>query len=114
MLFLLSPAKSLDYDTPWQGVPHSEPSFLAQSAQLIKVLRQKSPQDIAQLMDLSDKLAKLNVEPSQLYPDNAEGHVIAGAALVAGAVAGGDVAGVGTTPPMVASRMPCALPPRTR
>ena len=62
MLFLLSPAKSLDYDTPWQGVPHSEPSFLAQSAQLIKVLRQKSPQDIAQLMDLSDKLAKLNVE----------------------------------------------------
>lgn len=62
MLFLLSPAKSLDYDTPWQGVPHSEPSFLAQSAQLIKVLRQKSPQDIAQLMDLSDKLATLNVE----------------------------------------------------
>ena len=46
MLFLLSPAKSLDYDTPWQGVPHSEPSFLAQSAQLIKVLRQKSPQEI--------------------------------------------------------------------
>ena len=62
MLFLLSPAKSLDYDTPWVGVPHSEPQFLAQSAQLIKVLRQKSPQDIAQLMDLSDKLAALNVE----------------------------------------------------
>lgn len=62
MLFLLSPAKSLDYDTPLpSGLPHTLPSFLPQSEALIAVLRQKSPQDIATLMDLSDKLAALNV-----------------------------------------------------
>lgn len=61
MLFLLSPAKSLDYDTPVGDVPHSQPLFVKQAAELIAVLREKSPQDIASLMDLSDKLAALNV-----------------------------------------------------
>lgn len=61
MLYLLSPAKSLDYETPAGDVPHTQPVFTAQSAQLIEVLRKKSPQDIASLMDLSDKLAALNV-----------------------------------------------------
>ena len=62
MLFLLSPAKSLDYDTPVSpDLPHTLPQFLKESAALIKLLRQKSPQDIAQLMDLSDALSALNV-----------------------------------------------------
>lgn len=62
MLFLLSPAKSLDYDTPLpEGLPHTAPSFGPQSAALIEVLREKSPQEIATLMALSDKLAALNV-----------------------------------------------------
>ena len=61
MLFLLSPAKSLDYDTPAGGLPHSLPGFPAQSAELIAVLKKKSPQQIAELMTLSDKLAGLNV-----------------------------------------------------
>jgi cytoplasmic iron level regulating protein YaaA (DUF328/UPF0246 family) len=61
MLFLLSPAKSLDYDTPAGALPHTLPGFLPQSAELIEVLRQKSPQQIAELMSLSDKLAGLNV-----------------------------------------------------
>lgn len=61
MLFLLSPAKSLDYETPIGKLPHSLPGFVAQSSQLIDLLRQRSPQQIAQLMDLSDKLASLNV-----------------------------------------------------
>jgi cytoplasmic iron level regulating protein YaaA (DUF328/UPF0246 family) len=61
MLFLLSPAKSLDYDTPTGDLPHTLPGFPAQSAELIKVLKQKSPQQIAELMTLSDKLAGLNV-----------------------------------------------------
>ena len=60
MLFLLSPAKSLDYESPLPKLPHTLPSFTAQSAELIEVLRQKSPQQIAELMDLSDKLAGLN------------------------------------------------------
>ncbi len=68
MLLLLSPAKSLDYDTPLpEGLPHTTPSFVAQSAALIDVLRTQSPQDIAALMDLSDKLAALNVARYQAW-----------------------------------------------
>ena len=61
MLFLLSPAKSLDYDTPAGELPHTTPQFIAQSSELIDVLKKKSPQAVAELMDLSDKLAALNV-----------------------------------------------------
>jgi hypothetical protein len=61
MLFLLSPAKSLDYTPPAADVPHTQPLFVAQSAELIEVLRQQSPQQIATLMHLSDALSTLNV-----------------------------------------------------
>ena len=61
MLFLLSPAKSLDYDSPLSGQPHTTPLFVKQSKALIDLLRAYSPQDIARLMDLSDKLSALNV-----------------------------------------------------
>ena len=62
MLFLLSPAKALDYDTPLPaGVPHTSPLFVPESAALIEVLRRQSPAQIASLMKLSDALASLNV-----------------------------------------------------
>lgn len=61
MLFLLSPAKSLDYQTPVGEVPHTQPLFVKQSTELIDLLRQKSPQQISALMSLSDTLAGLNV-----------------------------------------------------
>jgi uncharacterized protein len=61
MLFLLSPAKSLDYDTPLNGQPHTAPLFVKQSKELIALLRDYSPQQIAGLMGLSDKLSTLNV-----------------------------------------------------
>ncbi len=67
MLFLLSPAKALDYDTPAGDVPHTLPLFVEQSAALIDVLQQKSPQDIASLMHLSDALANLNVARYQAW-----------------------------------------------
>lgn len=62
MLFLLSPAKSLDYETPAGDVPHTLPLFVKQSTQLIKLLRQQSVQDISDLMDLSETLSTLNVK----------------------------------------------------
>ena len=62
MLFVLSPAKSLDYDTPLPPkLPHSQPLFGAESAQLIAELQKLAPQDLASLMGISDKLAALNV-----------------------------------------------------
>ena len=61
MLLLLSPAKSLDYDSPAEGVPHTLPQFVSQSAELIGVLKHKTPTQISELMDLSDNLAALNV-----------------------------------------------------
>lgn len=68
MLFLLSPAKSLDYETPLPpDLTHTLPQFVPQSKDLIRVLREKSPQDIATLMSLSDKLAALNVARYQAW-----------------------------------------------
>ncbi|MGZ5181086.1 MAG: peroxide stress protein YaaA [Ramlibacter sp.] len=61
MLFLLSPAKTLDYDTPPRALPHTEPAFTARAERLIATLRRKSARQVAGLMDLSDKLAALNV-----------------------------------------------------
>ena len=59
-MFLLSPAKSLDYSPAPPDLAHTQPLFVKQSAELIDVLRQKSPQQIASLMHLSDALATLN------------------------------------------------------
>ena len=67
MLFLLSPAKSLDYDTPLPEVPHTEPQFKKQSAELIGLLKTRSPAQIAELMDLSDALSTLNVARYQAW-----------------------------------------------
>ena len=65
MLFLLSPAKSLDYDTPVPAdVPATLPHFegpRGPSVELIKLLRTQSPQQIAELMHISDNLSALNV-----------------------------------------------------
>jgi cytoplasmic iron level regulating protein YaaA (DUF328/UPF0246 family) len=58
---LLSPAKSLNFNSDRSDVPHTQPLFVKQAAELIVILRQKSPQEIASLMSLSDTLAGLNV-----------------------------------------------------
>lgn len=64
MLILLSPAKTLDYDSPvpeaW-STRATRPAFVAEAAELVALLRPMSPPDLAGLMDLSDDLARLNV-----------------------------------------------------
>ena len=61
MLFLLSPAKSLEYERPLPaGLGHTLPPFIPQSTELIEVLRQLPPQEVGALMSISDKLAQLN------------------------------------------------------
>ncbi|HEV7913582.1 MAG TPA: peroxide stress protein YaaA [Albitalea sp.] len=62
MLFVLSPAKSLDYDTPAPFKTATTPQFIPRSVELIATLKTKSVADIAELMDLSESLATLNVD----------------------------------------------------
>ncbi len=61
MLIVLSPAKSLDYKTPVKVKAPTLPEFVSESAKLIAELKKLSPQEVANLMGLSDQLAALNV-----------------------------------------------------
>ncbi len=61
MLIVLSPAKSLDLDTPSTTRKTSTPDFLAQSGTLIELLRNYTPAELGSLMELSDNLSTLNV-----------------------------------------------------
>ena len=67
MLFVISPAKALDYDTPAHVATHTQPLFVKQATELIGVLKQQSPQQVAALMSLSDPLAGLNVGRYQAW-----------------------------------------------
>ena len=60
MLAILSPAKSLDYESPLVTKKFSEPSFVAESEQLIDSLRTFTPGELSTLMGISDNLAELN------------------------------------------------------
>ncbi len=62
MIIVLSPAKSLDYDTPPHIQAHTLPDFIDDAAALVDELRVLSPQQIASLMDISDPLAQLNFQ----------------------------------------------------
>ena len=60
MIILLSPAKTLDYETKIKGPSFSSPYFLSKSKNLIKNLKNKKPEEISNLMNISEKLALLN------------------------------------------------------
>ncbi|MDK2126293.1 peroxide stress protein YaaA [Parachitinimonas caeni] len=83
MLLVVSPAKTLDFDTPPTTDQHSLPRWLERSAELIGLLRQYSPAQLAALMDISDKLAVLNVgryqdwQIDQIRPGRAKQAVLA-------------------------------------
>ncbi|HEX7683388.1 MAG TPA: peroxide stress protein YaaA [Trinickia sp.] len=82
MIIVLSPAKSLDYETPAHVSKHTIPDFIDDAAQLVDELRRYSPQQIASLMDISDALAHLNFQryaewSPQFTKDNAKQAVLA-------------------------------------
>ena len=82
MLLIISPAKTLDYETPAHTSQFTEPDFLDQSALLMEQLRQLSPAQIGSLMSISDKLAQLNAARFQAWSlpfgqDNAKQAVLA-------------------------------------
>lgn len=61
MLAIISPAKTLDFETSIEDFAFSQPQLTAYSQQLIEVCRQFRPAEVASLMSISDKLASLNV-----------------------------------------------------
>lgn len=67
MLIVISPAKTLDFETAPSIESCSQPRFLPQSQQLINELKALSTADIASLMKLSDKLAALNMTRFQTW-----------------------------------------------
>lgn len=67
MLVLLSPAKSLDYESQFQCESHSTPVFTKETAILSKALKDASATDLKKLMGISDKLAELNRDRFQKF-----------------------------------------------
>ena len=60
MIILLSPAKTLDFETPSETGVCTEPDFLKFSKYLIGALSKLSSEEIGELMSISPKLAELN------------------------------------------------------
>ena len=62
MLMLISPAKTLDYESPVPVSDYTQPELLNASQQLINITKKLSPAEIASLMKISDKLSHLNAD----------------------------------------------------
>jgi cytoplasmic iron level regulating protein YaaA (DUF328/UPF0246 family) len=60
MLTVISPAKTLDFETPPLTGEFTQPSLLRESRKLVKLLRDFSAEDLSSLMGVSDKIAELN------------------------------------------------------
>ncbi|WP_204346841.1 peroxide stress protein YaaA [Psychroserpens algicola] len=65
MKLVLSPAKSLDFDSKLPTTKTSEACFLKQSERLNKLLKKKSAKSLSKLMKISDNLGQLNYERNQ-------------------------------------------------
>ncbi|MGY2798588.1 uncharacterized protein ACVWV0_002764 [Ewingella americana] len=82
MLTIISPAKTLDYESPLATKRFTQPELLDKSSQLISVARKLTPAQISSLMGISDKLALLNAErfndwQPDFSPDNARQAILA-------------------------------------
>jgi cytoplasmic iron level regulating protein YaaA (DUF328/UPF0246 family) len=67
MKIVISPAKSLDFESKLPTNEFSQPHFLKEAEQLNKVLAKKKPMVLSQLMDISANLAELNWERNQQF-----------------------------------------------
>ena len=62
MLMIISPAKTLDFETPVTTESYSVPDYLEKSAELVEIMKKKSLRDLVNMMQVSQKIAELNVE----------------------------------------------------
>ncbi len=82
MLIVVSPAKSLDYESKLPTKKHSEPRMLERSSELVDVMAKKSPSDLSKMMSISADLGELNHErfvdwEAPFTPKNARPAVLA-------------------------------------
>lgn len=67
MKIVLSPAKSLDFETDLPTQKYSQPEFLENAQKLNKILQKKKPKALSKLMSISENLAQLNWERNQQF-----------------------------------------------
>ena len=67
MYILISPAKTLDFNTYLSNLPSSQPFFKSDADKIAAILRKKQPKDLSKLMHISDDLARLNYERYQQW-----------------------------------------------
>lgn len=82
MLMVISPAKTLDYESPLATTDFTRPAFLEDARELIDQLKTLEPHQVSNLMGISDKLGQLNAERFQAWhtpftPGNARQAVLA-------------------------------------
>ena len=70
MKILISPAKSLDFDSNIDSLKCTQPVFLNKTSQINSVLKEKSPKDLMQLQGISQKLSDLNWKRNNDYVDD--------------------------------------------
>lgn len=67
MKVVISPAKSLDFETKLPTLRYSEASFLSEAERLNKILKKKSARSLKKLMGISENLAQQNYERNQQW-----------------------------------------------
>ena len=67
MKIVISPAKSLNFDSNLPTDQNSNPIFLAEANVINELLKKKTPGELSKLMKISDKLGNLNWERSQNF-----------------------------------------------
>lgn len=67
MKIVISPAKSLDFETKLPVRKHTQSTFMAETEKVLAVVKEKSPAELSKLMDISDKLADLNWQRNQEF-----------------------------------------------
>lgn len=67
MLMVISPAKTLDYESPLATETFTKPDFLEDACELIDQLKELEPHQVSNLMSISDKLGQLNAERFQSW-----------------------------------------------
>ena len=65
MKIVISPAKSLNFEKELPTKQHTQPAFLKQATTIQKTIKKKKPQQLSELMSISDKLAELNWQRNQ-------------------------------------------------